>query len=373
MAPIIFCVLQQLLLLSISCLVFAQWPATVHIPVAPTAQPIPNLPYSTNPSNVTFGIDTVSFLLNGIRIMPAAGEYHPTREPVSSWANDLAHMKAGGLDAVSAYVFWLHIEEVQGQLDWSGNHNISAFVDAAATAGLLVQLRAGPWAHGEARNGGFPDWVQSSGAPLRSNNTAFMALVKGWYAALSAQLRGRYWADGGPIVSVQLDNETPDIEYLLALRDTALAAGMMPPLFTKTGWPTPNGQWPPGSLVPFFGGYADDFWDRTLTPDVSTTFLFSQAASLPTPGYPYLDVELGGGMASSYHRRIHVNPSQTAASAQVALGGGANQLGFYMYHGATQPVGRRTTLQEQQGQGEGAWNDLPVMTYDFHAPLGQAG
>ena len=48
------------------------------------------------------------------------------------------------------------------------------------------------------------------------------------YAALAGELKGLFFKDGGPIWGVQVDNETPDWHYLLALRDAALAVGMTP-------------------------------------------------------------------------------------------------------------------------------------------------
>lgn len=186
-------------------------------------------------------IDTASLLLDGARILPFAGEMHLSRTPRASWVADLAAMKAGGLSIVQAYVFWLHTEEVRGQQAWDDNRALGEFVDAAAAAGLLVALRIGPWCHGEARNGGWPDWVgQQPGVKVRSNTTAWLELVQPWYAGVAAQISGKFWQDGGPIISVQLDNETPDVDYLLALRKLAVAEGITPWIFIKTGWPTPN-------------------------------------------------------------------------------------------------------------------------------------
>jgi hypothetical protein len=42
-----------------------------------------------------------------------------------------------------------------------------------------------------------------------------------------------------------------------------------------------------------------------------------------------------------------------------------------MYHGGTNPTGKLTTLNEAQANNE--YNDLPAMTYDFQAPLGEFG
>ena len=42
-----------------------------------------------------------------------------------------------------------------------------------------------------------------------------------------------------------------------------------------------------------------------------------------------------------------------------------------MYHGGTNPMGALSTFQESRLSGYP--NDLPIRTYDFHAPLGEAG
>lgn len=296
---------------------------------------------------------------------------HPSRVPRASWAQDLRAMKAGGLDTVQAYVFWLHVEEVQGSMDWSDNRNLSAFIDAAADAGLFVSLRIGPWCHGEARNGGWPDWVQYSGTALRTNSTGFLSLVRGWYVGVAAQMTGRYFADGGPIISVQLDNETPNIDYLLALRALAIDVGINPFMFIKTGWPTSDKPVDPSLLFPVSGGYFDEFW--TNGENSTSGLLFHSSAPNSLIDSQLITAEAGPGMASSYHRRIFVNSSIATAAIQSFLADGIVVLGMYMYHGGSDPHGLLNSTQEQQGVGEGGANDMPCRTYDFHAPIGEAG
>jgi len=55
----------------------------------------------------------------------------------------------------------------------------------------------------------------------------------------------------------------------------------------------------------------------------------------------------------------------------VMLGSGANLLGYYMFHGGSNPEGGSTTLQESQRTGYPT--DVPVKSYDFQAPLGEFG
>ena len=89
--------------------------------------------------------------------------------------------------------------------------------------------------------------------------------------------------------------------------------------------------------------------------------------------YPYFTCELGGGMATAYHRRPYLYPEDAYSMALVKLGSGSNLLGYYMYHGGTNPEGVLHTLNECQTSPGTAYNDLPVMTYDFQAPLGEYG
>jgi beta-galactosidase len=89
--------------------------------------------------------------------------------------------------------------------------------------------------------------------------------------------------------------------------------------------------------------------------------------------YPFLTCELGGGMMSSYHRRIFMHPEDITAVALAKIGSGGNLPGYYMYHGGTNPEGRLTTLMEVQDTPMTNYNDLPVKNYDFQAPLGSFG
>ena len=53
------------------------------------------------------------------------------------------------------------------------------------------------------------------------------------------------------------------------------------------------------------------------------------------------------------------------------LGGGANLLVYYMYHGGINPEGKETTLQESRATGYN--NDLPVKSYDFQTCIRESG
>lgn len=134
----------------------------------PSPVPLPGWGNATNPGGHNVTVDSVSYRRDGVPWLQVMGEFQFSRTPETEWADVLARMRASGVTVVGSYVFWLHHEEEFGVWDWSGQRNLTAFVKAAAAEGLFVFLRVGPWAHGEARHGGFPDWlVNYPGIQLR--------------------------------------------------------------------------------------------------------------------------------------------------------------------------------------------------------------
>jgi len=336
-------------------------------PIAP-ASALPGMPpVARGPGGALLSVSSRGFALDGVPFLPVGGEFHYSRVARGAWAGDLRAMRAGGLSIVSAYVIMIHHNEVAGVYDWSGARNLTAFLAEATAAGLLVSLRVGPYCHGEVRGGGMPDWLQAvPGISLRSNQALFMSYARAWYAEVARQVAGFMWQDGGNVVTLQLDNETPDVPYLLALRAVAMDVGLVPPFFVATGL---NGV-PFGSMLPLAGAYPIAFWDGGDNSS-STDYLFA-APAFNGSGYPALFCELGGGMAAVYCNRHAVEPLDIGALMHVVLGSGANDLNMYMYHGGSNPLGTLSTLQERQQYYNGQW-DLPVLGYDFVAPIGVSG
>jgi beta-galactosidase len=347
---------------------------------------------SHNPDGSTLTLDSNSLLLNGKPWTPVMGEFHFTRYPENEWREELLKMKAGGIDIVSTYVFWIHHEEIEGQFDWSGSRNLRRFIQTCQDVGLKVFVRCGPWDHGEVRNGGFPDWLLNKGWKLRSNDTNYLAKTKIFYGEIAKQLDGLFWKNGGPVIGIQFENEyNGPAKHLLTLKRLGQEVGLDAPIYTRTGWNQPSGLMPFGEMVPLYGVYAEGFWDRVLTPmpagywkgfqfskfrvdDATYQGIPGEGGTLDPPDvdqYPYLTCEIGGGMMNSYHRRILVNPRDIEATTLIKLGSGSTLLGYYMYHGGVNPEGKLTTLMESQDTGY--WNDMPVKNYDFQAPLGQYG
>ncbi len=344
-----------------------------------------------NPNGIEINANNRFLTLGGSPWLPVMGEFHFTRYPSLFWREELLKMKAGGIQVVATYLFWIHHEEIETHFDWSGDRDLRRFISLAAEVGLYAYPRIGPWAHGEARNGGFPDWlVEKCGQDVRRDAPLYLAYTRRFYTEIARQLAGLLWKDGGPVIGIQLENELADNPaHILTLKNLAREVGLDVPLYTMTGWGP--AQVPIDEVLPVFGGYPDAFWDRQVEdwsrpsrkhyffthirddnaigadllrkPDVADLSYLERS--------PFATCELGGGMAIAYHRRPLIKPDDISAMAMVKVGCGNNAQGYYMYHGGTQPDGQLSTLQESQATGY--WNDLPVKTYDFQAPIGEYG
>jgi beta-galactosidase len=369
-------------------------PAPILIDAKSKPRPPAPLPFSVggqSPDGHVLSANDRFLTRDGKPWFPVMGEFHYSRYPAADWEVEIEKMKAGGIQVVSTYIFWIHHEEAEGQFDWTGQRDLRHFIELCHENGLYVWIRIGPWNHGEARNGGLPDWmIQKS--PTRENNLVYLTAVGRFYAEIGKQVRGLLWKDGGPVIGVQIENEYSargpgkGADHILKLRELARDAGLDAPFYSITGWD--NAVIPARDVLPVFSGYADGFWWRSLQPlPPSPNYFFttirceenvSDDLRSKRPdidaldlAYPFLTAEMGGGMELSYHRRPLLSPSDTAAIEVVKLGSGVVLYGYYMFHGGTNPEGKTTTLQESQATGYP--NDLPVKSYDFQAPIGEFG
>ncbi len=348
---------------------------------------------SVSPTGMKIGMNSRYLTISGVPWLPVMGEFQFSRYPESQWEEEILKMKAAGVQIVGTYIFWIHHEELEGQFDWTGQRDLRRFVQLCAKHGLFVYPRIGPWAHGEARNGGFPDWLLKKGK-VRSADPEYMSYVAKFYEQIGKQLQGLMWKDGGPVIGIQIENEyaSPNKaageEYILALKKLAIKDGMDVPLYTVTGWNRAIA--PEQEVVPVFGGYPDAPWDKSLT-DLPPSDMYeivanrhhsgdmgmigagtaTTAASQASAGTPSMTVEMGGGVQDTYHRRPALSTDDVAAMVPVAIGSGVNVYGTYVFQGGENPDGKLSTLQESKATGYAT--DVPVKSYDFQAPLSEFG
>ena len=338
------------------------------------------------------------FEMDGEPWFPVMGEYPYSRSDCRDWKEDLAKMKALGVDIVSSYCCWIHHEEAEGHFDFRGSKNLRRFAKEVKAAGMYLCLRVGPWVHAEVRNGGFPDWVENKKYRARSNDAGYMADVERYFTQLCAQCAGLTYKDGGPIVAVQVENEYSQWgvqgkgigdEHIAALIALLKEKGMDVPLYFATGW----GKAATGQAIPVWGNYCEAPWEaQTGELPPMDGYLFTDNpndanigsdtgrkemdATIARSPYPYATVELGSGIQVTKIRRPVITGEDCGAMALCKIGSGVAMLGYYVFHGGINPTGAFTSMQEYRDEKNlraGFCCDLPEFNYDFQAPVGQYG
>ncbi|MEV5025486.1 beta-galactosidase [Paenibacillus sp. LPE1-1-1.1] len=342
-----------------------------------------------NPKGESFGFTNFYMTWDNQPIVPIVGEFHFSRFSYLHWEEELLKMKAGGINIVATYVFWNYHEEEENVFQWGESRNLRHFVDLCAKHELPLILRIGPFCHGEVRNGGIPDWVFEKPLEIRSNDERYLFYAKRLYRQIAKQVKGSYFAEGGPIIGVQLENEFMHCgapldswgykagafmssgkggnEHMAELRRLAEESGIKPAFFTATAWG--GAAVPEKDTLPMLAGYAYTPWIPNQPP--SGEYIYrdlhvkpSEAVNYDTLEYPVAYCEMAGGMQVSYTARPNVSPESVEAMTLVKLASGSNLLGYYMYHGGSNAVGKHGYLNEY---------GLPKITYDYQSPLGEFG
>lgn len=328
-----------------------------------------------------YGANNVYLTKGGKPFIPVAGEFHFSRCDKRFWKEELLKMKAGGINTVATYVFWLMHEEEKGAYNFAGNRDLNAFVRVCQECGMPVILRIGPWCHGEMRHGGFPRYVQKMKGK-RTNNPTYLAAVKKLYARYREEVKE--FLDGETVIAVQLENEFGgNVEHLFTLKQLAREAGFVVPYFTVTAWPPKDTRY---EFLPLRGGYPEAPWTwhkRPLAP--RNRFAVSGEINMEEIGadviekqryaertgydYPFATCETGPGNQVTAHRRPIISKEDAYGIAFAHVASGCNMLGYYMFHGGSNPEGglyqeSRLTLYP---------NNYQIIDYDFQAPLSRYG
>jgi beta-galactosidase len=149
-----------------------------------------------------------SFVKDGAPFVFRSAEVHYTRSHPTDWAARLRALALAGFNAVTTYVHWNAHELQPGAFDFS-TQNITAWLQAINDAGLLCILRVGPYVTAELDNGGFPYFLATTpGLVFRTNNSVYLGLVDRWWDALVPLLLPFQYSEGGPIVSLQIEDDT---------------------------------------------------------------------------------------------------------------------------------------------------------------------
>ncbi|BBF42367.1 beta-galactosidase [Lachnospiraceae bacterium KM106-2] len=328
-----------------------------------------------------------------------SGEFHFSRMEDCRWEDEIIKMKLCGINVIATYVFWIHHEEEEGVFDFSGRRNLRKFIELCGKHEIYVILRIGPFDHGEVRNGGIPDWMYGKPFEVRQLNEGFLYYTRRLYTRIGKEIKGLFFQDGGPIIGTQIDNEymhssapweiTTGISnewvfsgnegdaYMLKLKDLAAECGMNPVFYTCTGW---GGASTPANMMPLWGGYAFRPWlfysykgKHPSTEEYVYQDFHNNEITCSNdfqPNYqpedkPYACCEMGGGMMCSYYYRFILPYKSVDAMANIKMASGCNFLGYYVFQGGSNPVGKHGTFLNE-GQ-------VPKISYDYQAPLGEFG
>jgi beta-galactosidase len=192
-----------------------------------------------------------------------SGEFHYFRVPRKSWPDRLSQVRDLGFEGVSVYVPWNWHEPEPGAIDFTGRtlpeRDLLGALDEIAAAGLTCIYRPGPFITAEWGDGGIPAWLwqrdpsivalnsagRSAGAgrpypALTYSHPGFAGPAADWLGASIRVAAGHMASAGGPIVHLQLDDET---SYWQQLRDP-LALDYNPYLVASDeGRPSRYGGW----------------------------------------------------------------------------------------------------------------------------------
>ncbi|KAL1782285.1 beta-galactosidase [Sigmodon hispidus] len=316
-----------------------------------------------NVSRRTFEIDYNQdcFLKDGMPFQYISGSIHYFRIPRFYWKDRLLKMKMAGLNAIQMYVPWNFHEPQPGQYEFSGDRDVEYFIRLAHELELLVILRPGPYICAEWDMGGLPAWLlEKESILLRSSDYDYLMAVDKWLAVLLPKMKPLLYQNGGPIITVQVENEygsyvTCDFDYLRFLAHRfRYHLGKDVLLFTTDG--AEEMHLSCGALQ---GLYATV--DFGTAHNITDAFLVQRMFE---PKGPLVNSEFYTGWLDHWGE-LHstVKTELVAASLYDMLARGAN-VNMYMFIGGTNFAywnGANTPYAAQP------------TSYDYDAPLSEAG
>ena len=273
-------------------------------------------------------------------------------------------MKECGLNAVQTYVPWNFHELEPGVFNFKGDKDLIGFLRTAQDVGLLVIVRAGPYICGEWDMGGLPSWLlRHKDIALRTSDPVFMKYVDRWMSVLLPIVKSYIYANDGPVIAVQVENEYGSyyacdenyMKQLYSIFQKYLGEDVV--LFTTDG--DSDVYLRCGTLIPFL--YATV--DFGITSDPAANF---KAQRDYEPNGPLVNSEFYTGWLDHWGE-----PHQTRNSVEVAstldlilkLNASVN---MYMFEGGT-------NFAFWNGADAGDTYQPQPTSYDYNAPLTEAG
>ncbi|GFV89318.1 beta-galactosidase-1-like protein [Trichonephila clavipes] len=107
------------------------------------------------------------------------------------------------------YVEWNHHEPEPGIYNFNGDYDLPRFLKTAHDLNMLVILRTGPFIDAERDMGGLPYWLLrvDPKMKMRFYDSNFIKYIDKWYNVLLPIIEPFLYNNGGPIISIQIENE----------------------------------------------------------------------------------------------------------------------------------------------------------------------
>ncbi|CAN9510342.1 unnamed protein product [Ophioblennius macclurei] len=301
------------------------------------------------------------FRKDGEKFRYISGSIHYSRIPRVYWKDRLLKMYMAGLNAIQTYIPWNYHEDIPGQYNFSGDRDLEYFLQLAQDIGLVVILRPGPYICAEWDMGGLPAWLlHKKDIVLRSTDPDYIAAVDRWMGKLLPLMKPYLYQNGGPIISVQVENEYGSyfacdynyIRHLTQLFRSHLGDEVV--LFTTDG---------AGRSYLKCGSIQNLYATVDFGPGGNVTAAFS-AQRFAEPHGPLVNSEFYTGWLDNWgSRHAVVSSAKVAKSLNEMLAMGAN-VNMYMFIGGT-------NFGYWNGAG-GKYSSQPT-SYDYDAPLTEAG
>ena len=308
-------------------------------------------------ANLTY--NEKEFLLDGAPYKIMSGAMHYFRIPREYWRDRLLKLKECGLNTLETYIAWNMHEPKEGVFDFSGNLDVSAYLDICEELGLNVIIRPGPYICAEWEFGGLPAWLlMYEGITLRCNDEVFLSKMKRYYGELLAIARPQLASRGGNIIMLQVENEYgcygDDKEYLRAVAQIYKDNGMDCLYFTSDG----------ASFVDLSAGTLDEY----LCVANFGSDPVGKLGNLKKfrPDQPLMCGEYWTGWFDHWFEKHHTRTAEEiCADFENFFKLGAS-FNFYMFHGGT-------NFGFMNGANYHDKYEPTVTSYDYCAPLNEAG
>uniref|UniRef100_A0A8C7XQM2 Beta-galactosidase n=1 Tax=Oryzias sinensis TaxID=183150 RepID=A0A8C7XQM2_9TELE len=303
--------------------------------------------------------DSSNFTLERKPFLILGGSIHYFRVPKAYWEDRLLKLKACGLNTLTTYVPWNLHEPERGVFDFEGELDLEAYLGLAASLGIWVILRPGPYICAEWDLGGLPSWLlRDQNMRLRTTYPGFTAAVDSYFDHLIKKVAPYQYSRGGPIIAVQVENEygsyATDEEYMPFIKEALLSRGITELLVTSDN--------KDGLKLGGVKGALETINFQKLDPEEIKYLEKIQ------PQKPKMVMEYWSGWFDLWGGLHHVFPAEGKTHHFTEILKLDMSINLYMFHGGT-----------NFGFMSGAFavgrpSPAPMVTsYDYDAPLSEAG